>query len=1174
MSIELLDYQQEAIDNIFGNEKLGIKGLFNSGKRSAAVVMPTGSGKSFVSMRAIEKMMEKYKVEPTGRYPHAISEFDMLYFAPNTGILYQFRMHISEHMICPHYLEKYKENNIIEENNIKDAAKFILDSMLPDELKTSEYELDYEKILKENDITSNKSPEEIVRIIVSENLKNYDEKQLEKIALKSYPNMRFECYQNLPNLRIRDLNHKFVICDEAHRGAAKTWLPKLKRLVSQNKESYFLMTTATPDRNADDKSLIDSVAMFTGYTPEECQEGLYYAKEYYLLEAIKDGRVVNPKIVGFPCTLDETPEYQKIIKKINEFEEKKPKGGSSLYKKLITCELIRDKMDEIMGKRVDGKTLTDKEWNQKKKRLIKEILDGNGSEKTKFNRNGKYITFIPTSANTELEPEDYERLKQNPNLEASDIKSERNVKNSIKKLISILGEDVITLLYHSVNKEKDNNKSLQFFQKAKSIIGGIKSIITNKKLAEGVHVEDCDGEIMLGQIMPNAKGELSSTFLQEFGRVIRGIKPNEKMDQVKVPVVYDYANNFMRNFENLKLNGEMLLDYDQNATRTSDFFELYRIFENNPQYYSTRIENGEKTYEFEFGKRKTPMKYPNYQVRKKMLRRTAEQRYSNLIKALEILENCHIEPKLDLRNLPYDTVINDDFFYKYKIPKDEASRIKGLFIENGIISRYFKEYNIGEELSHVKKVFYGIEKDNAMKRVLKTVELDFETLSRLGVIYLSREERLLPEYRDLVDINGFIKPNRKILNNIDMPDISFLDKLVGININTGTRYYLGKDEFGCYEPGTKDEFGNDISGYDIYGYDRYGFNKDGIHRLTGQKYNEKHFSRVVQEDGSIVFINTITGKNTDVFGYNIDGINPETGFDDGLSEKNDNDDYIKHYWHKYDSRTGEFSRIFVEYDLEKDPPVDEYGAKKSQNRTDIIKYPFCKDRKSVNGNDFHDRYTGLNIDGFNRSAFKEVTIIENGREVKKFFHRDTGSEYNASGKDYKGNLEPNLEKGIEILNTIFRSGNKIKNPQYRKNLFTKLKQEYEHDGETIDDILDKALTMYRMAPLLSEDDNYSGKISYIENQIMSNEEAAEFVKIISPKFHNQIVMSTEYIRQMRETFSSKMQKLFSEIINKYEQNIPTNILTKMIDLRKKYDILNYSNILTTKTLEDSDYRDF
>lgn len=1174
MSVELLDYQQEVIDNIYGNDELGIEGLYNSGKRSATVVMPTGGGKSFVSMRVIEEMLERFKVEPSGKYPDAISEFEILYLAPNTGILYQFGMHISKYMSFPHYLEKYKENYQLKESNIKETAKYILDSILPDNLKRIDYELDYDMILKENDYTVENNLEDIIKEIVGENLKNYSEKDFKDIISKSYPNFSLECYQNLHNIDFKKINPKVVICDEAHRGAANKWLKYLTKAVRTLKDSFFLMTTATPDRNNDDRSLLESVAKLTGYTPEEIQEEKYYAKEYYLIEAIRDGRVVNPKIVGFPCTLDESQEYQKVSKKLKELKEKKPKGGSSLDKQMRTVELIKNMMDEIIGKRVNGKTLSEEDWQKKKKLLIDEILNKRGDDLSALNSNGKYIAFIPSSNNTEFEEEDYGKIKDGTKEELAKIRSKRNVKNYIKKLKQLFGEKISTHVYHSVNNEEDNNKSLQMFQKFKSYVDGLKFIVTNKKLCEGVHIEDCDGIIMLEQIMPNAKGGLAIKFLQQFGRIIRAIKPNENPNKIKVPVVYDYANNFMRNYENLKLDGEILLDYDQSETGVSDFFDLYRIFDNSPKFYGTREEDGERIYEFEFSRSKPIMKYPNFDTRRKVFKRTTKQRFDILIKTLEILEKCQVEPKIDLNRLPKDIVINNDFFDRYNIPKDEASRIRGLLLDAGTLTRSFKEYNLGEELNHLKRVFYGVSTDKKMKNILIESDISPEILANLGILYLSSEERLMPEFSQVVDMNGFIKPNRKMLNCENSSDISFLEKFVGLNIYTGTRYYLGKDEFGCYKPGTKDEYGNDLSGYDIYGYDKYGFNKDGIHRITGQKYNENYFTRMVDEEGKISFVNAITGKTTDVFGYNIDGINPETGFDNGIGKEQNNSYYTKHYWHKFNADTGKFSRIYADLNLDREPPVDEYGASSANKRTDIIRPPFCKDRKSVNGGGYYDKYTGLNIDEFDIEGFREVTIEVDGIEVTKHFYRENGSEYNYSGIDYNGNLEPNLRKGMEILGIIFNSGDRIKNPRFREKLMSRLKMKYESRGESLDDILDKGLTMYRMSPLLTENDDYSNSVRFIEKSFENNEEACEFIREISPKFHNQIVLSTEFAREMRSVFLSKMQKLYAEIQLKYGNEIPVNVMAKIIELNKKYEGLKKNNFLRIDDTKDSAYREF
>ena len=53
--------------------------------------------------------------------------------------------------------------------------------------------------------------------------------------------------------------------------------------------------------------------------------------------------------------------------------------------------------------------------------------------------------------------------------------------------------------------------------------------------------------------------------------------PGESLDSVNIPVIFDYANNFMRNIERLKLDGKIMFDYDQSEIGISEFFELAEI---------------------------------------------------------------------------------------------------------------------------------------------------------------------------------------------------------------------------------------------------------------------------------------------------------------------------------------------------------------------------------------------------------------------------------------------------------------------------------------------------------------------------------------------------------------------------------------------------------------------
>lgn len=387
MSIELLDYQEESIENIFGNED-DKAGLFQRKKRSAAVVLPTGGGKSFVAMRAIEKMIElKNPATKDEKHPASISLFKMHYFAPNTGILYQFRLHIAEHMILNHYYDQANSENKLGNDVIKNI-EYILSKIFPKNYKNIEFNGIYNKIIEKKSISTDN--EIITKQVIKEIIKSLSINELTNLVKEKYPNIKFECYQNLSNMDINSIESDFFIFDEAHRAAAPEWEKQLDKLVNKNKNrSHFLSITATPDRNNDKKSIIRKVATKTGYTSDEMTKRRYFAKEYYLLEAIRDGRVIAPKVIGFPCTLDESPEYKNLLQQIEETRKdihnrtKRKQAEEKLY----ALEIIKNKMDEIIGKRVNGVNLSEKEWEEKKQKQISESLN-------KYYKHDRKIYFI------------------------------------------------------------------------------------------------------------------------------------------------------------------------------------------------------------------------------------------------------------------------------------------------------------------------------------------------------------------------------------------------------------------------------------------------------------------------------------------------------------------------------------------------------------------------------------------------------------------------------------------------------------------------------------------------------------------------------------------------------------------------------------------------------------
>ena len=61
---------------------------------------------------------------------------------------------------------------------------------------------------------------------------------------------------------------------------------------------------------------------------------------------------------------------------------------------------------------------------------------------------------------------------------------------------------------------------------------------------------------------------------------------------------------------------------------------------------------------------------------------------------------------------------------------------------------------------------------------------------------------------------------------------------------------------------------------------------------------------------------------------------------------------------------------------------------------------------------------------------------------------------------------------------------------------------------------------------------------------------------------------------MRSVFLSKMQKLYAEIQLKYGNEIPVNVMAKIIELNKKYEGLKKNNFLRIDDTKDSAYREF
>jgi len=312
MSINLRQYKLEAIEAMFGKEDGSVKGLYDK-YRYAAVFLPTGGGKSFVGMEAMNRIITHEKDESV------ISNTPMLYLSPNEGIIYQYQLHIVEHIIFEHYIKDIDEvttENLVD--NVEDVLrKFsISTSINRDEIK--------EYVEKHSDV----EPDRLLRMTLKNQLGKQSVKAVNDGVKRAFPNLKFKCYQSMRSKTIKtdtldetvednealktfyveDIDAEFVILDEAHRGGAKEWKTKIDKLVASHKKTKFLTITATPERDGDEQSIIDSIASKTGYSVEDRRNKRYVAKDYKLIQAMEDGKVVTPDVVYFSCTLDQTKE--------------------------------------------------------------------------------------------------------------------------------------------------------------------------------------------------------------------------------------------------------------------------------------------------------------------------------------------------------------------------------------------------------------------------------------------------------------------------------------------------------------------------------------------------------------------------------------------------------------------------------------------------------------------------------------------------------------------------------------------------------------------------------------------------------------------------------------------------------------------------------------------------
>ena len=323
-------------------------------------------------------------------------------------------------------------------------------------------------------------------------------KSKDEIITEVFPNLQFATYQSLITKVGKETLKKqydFMIFDELHRTGAEKWEKSLDKLIeNQPEETKVLGITATPTRDVDDRNMSDEIAKKLGYTDEEIRAEKHIAAKIELKEAIQLGMVVNPKVVSCEYNLLTDGSMENLAEQINEIEDENERK-----KKLEQYDKLRKNLESAEG--------------------IPEILKQN------VKKGGKYIVFIPVGGNEEGKD------------------SKDKIKEYEEKIGGYLKNSGIEPEYYSMlgaYSDKENERQLEGFESKNS--DKTKFMIVMNKANEGLHVKGVDGIIWFRALDENSR----ILYLQQLGRTITSVDPNNPVKDEDRPVVIDLANNTKR----------------------------------------------------------------------------------------------------------------------------------------------------------------------------------------------------------------------------------------------------------------------------------------------------------------------------------------------------------------------------------------------------------------------------------------------------------------------------------------------------------------------------------------------------------------------------------------------------------------------------------------------------
>ena len=358
-------------------------------------------------------------------------------------------------------------------------------------------------------------------------------KTREEIIKEAFPNLELATYASLKHRgkkRLENDKYDLIILDELHRTGAKEWEKYLdKVLESQDENVRVLGITATPERDVDGRNMADEIAIKMGYSEEEVAERKHVAMKMDLMDAIRNGIVVNPKVVSCEYNLQENERFINLLEEINQIENEEVRK-----EKLAKYEELRRSIENAAG--------------------VSEILGNN------LKNGGKYIVFIPVSDEEEIEDEFGNKILNKLSAEEKIKKAEEQLREWLKasgksaKFYSMLG----------AYSDRENAEQLAGFETADG--QEIKFMLAINKLNEGIHLEKVDGIVWMRALDRNSKILL----LQQMGRCIYALDENNPIPEELLPLIIDLPNNLMTVDMQKEIN---------NYTATDDLEMLQDIIE-------------------------------------------------------------------------------------------------------------------------------------------------------------------------------------------------------------------------------------------------------------------------------------------------------------------------------------------------------------------------------------------------------------------------------------------------------------------------------------------------------------------------------------------------------------------------------------------------------------------